>query len=250
MPIPLRPSISADQGLVFNCARASPKPPAHGPDAVTLPDMEGRGDSVRAIRSAASCALAIGLVIALGSPATAAITSVNPVDGSWGGLKKSPTCTELRAPDLSEAALPPSDDECGSGRAATDFEVVGFTVQNRRITEFSFDAQIHCHASDTDYWAGSVMSYRTVEEFTYRGIDGRNEIPQNGLLRIKFQVRKSVDYPAGEVRASFDFRGPKAKVSIYYSGRSDESAGGTRFWNTCYSSFNQPTVVKAKRRAR
>lgn len=131
-----------------------------------------------------------------------------------------------------------------------DFEVVGFTVQGRRITEFSFDAQIHCHASDTDYWSGSVMSYRTVAEFTYRGVDGRNEIPPNGLLRIKFPVRKTIDYPAGEVRASFDFRGPRARVSIYYSGRSDESSGGTRFWNTCYSSFNEPTVVRAKRRAR
>lgn len=209
--------------------------------------MEGRRVSVRATRSAVSCALAVGLAIALGSPVAAA---VNPVDGSWGGLKKSPTCDQLRAPDLTETALPPSAVDCASGRTSTDFEVVGFTVHDRRITEFSFDAQIHCHASDTDYWAGSVMSYRTVEEFTYRGVDGSNEIPTSGLLRIRFPVRKTIDYPAGEVRASFDFRGPRAKVSIYYSGRSDESTGGTRFWNTCYSSFNEPTVVKAKRRTR
>ena len=205
--------------------------------------------STHIVRRATTALTALGLLGVLALPAQAAShTGVNPSNGKWGGIQPSAACNQMPAVDTTENALP--EGTCPDANLANNDEVVSFTLSGRRITAMSFDVEIQCLASDTNYWSGTVLSYRSGSEFGYVGTSGSTAIPRNGRLRITFPVEGTIGYPEGQVQATFNFAGRRPQVAIYYRGRSSEVVDGQRTWTTCYSAMNHPSTVGVQKLGR
>jgi len=193
-------------------------------------------------------AIAMGATLAM--PAAAAPSRVQPSNGKWGGTHSSLACNSVPAPDSSSNAVPDGL-TCPDANIEHDEETVAFTLAGRHITKMSFDVEIQCLSSpdgtNPSVWQGTVMSYRP-STFGYTSSTGSTAIPANGLMRISFPVDDSLDYPAGTVQATFDFRGAKAKVAVYYKGSSTDAATGT--WVKCYSAMNVPGVFRVTKLGR
>ena len=186
-------------------------------------------------------------VTALAVPTQAAhVTRVEPSDGKWAGLRDITSCDSVTSPDITDASSPDELD-CASPVSGTT-EAVDFRIANRRITTLSFDIVIQCHPSDADHWTATTMSFRSAPGWSYSPMPAGSRtvtISPRGLLRLAIPVEETIGYPAGQVLATFDFRGASAKTSLFYQGTYTEPG----YSNHCVSQENVPSVIPVRKRA-
>jgi len=184
--------------------------------------------------------------LALAGPSDAAQGGrVAPANGKWAGLSEVTSCDTVTSTEITDASGP---DALACALPATGTtEAVDFRIASRRITALAFDIVIQCHPSDSDHWTATTMRFTSASGWGYTvlGGAGTTAIPASGLLRTQFPVEESVQYPAGTVRATFDFRGPSAKVALFYDGTYTEPG----YSNHCVSQMNTPSLIKVRRRA-
>lgn len=171
---------------------------------------------------------------------------VVPSNGKWAGLSDTTSCDSVASTEITDSSGP-DDLDCALPVSGTT-EAVDFRLTNRRVTALSFDIIIQCHPSDSDHWTATVMSFRSAPGWGYSPLplgSRSSAIPQSGLLRLLIPVEESIQYPAGDVRATFDFRGPSAKVALFYQGTYLEPG----FSNRCVSQQNVPSVIPVRKRA-
>lgn len=191
-------------------------------------------------------AVALAVLVLAGPVEAAQAGRVAPLNGKWAGMYDTTSCDSVASPEITDSSTPDELD-CALPVTGTT-ELVDFRLANRRVTSLSFDIVIQCHASDTDRWTSTVMSFRSAPGWGYSPLPLGSRsaaIPASGVLRLLVPVEESVQYPAGEVRATFDFRGQTAKVALFYEGTYIEPG----FSNHCISSQNRPSVIPVRRRA-
>ena len=173
-------------------------------------------------RSAAAVFSVVLVSCALASPSEAAQPNrVVPSNGKWAGLSEVTSCDTITSSEITDTSGP-DDLACALPVSGTT-EAVDFRIASRHIPSLAFDVIIQCHASDADHWTA---------------------IPASGLLRMQFPVEETFGYPAGTVRATFDFRGQAAKVALFYEGTYSERG----FSNRCVSQSNTPSVMPVRKR--
>lgn len=172
-------------------------------------------------------------------------TRVVPSNGKWAGLSDVTSCDTVASGEITDSSMPDELD-CALPVSGTT-EAVDFRIANRRITSLSFDIVIQCHPSDANNWSATTMRFTPYSGWGYTAVGGGSStaIPASGLLRIVFPVEETFQYPAGTVRATFDFRGQSAKVAIYYDGTYTEPG----YSNHCVSQMNTPAIIKVRKRA-
>ncbi len=189
--------------------------------------------------------LGSALLVATAAPIGAQqVVPVVPADGKWAGLRDVSSCDTVDSSDITSTSTPDELD-CLLPISGTT-EAVDFRIQNRQITSLAFDVVINCHPSDTRHWSATSMRFTSTSGWGYTVVGGGTStaIPENGLLRMAFPVEESVQYPAGSVRATFDFRGQSPTVAIFYEGTLTEGS----FSNRCISNRNTPTIIQVRRR--
>jgi hypothetical protein len=169
---------------------------------------------------------------------------VAPSNGKWAGLSEVTSCDTVTSSEITESSGP-DDLECALPVTGTT-EAVDFRIASRRITSLAFDVVIQCHASDADHWTATTMRFTSSSGWGYTVLGGARTtaIPASGLLRMQFPVEETFGYPAGTVRATFDFRGQGAKVALFYEGTYSEPG----FSNRCVSQSNTPSVIPVRKR--
>jgi len=202
---------------------------------------------MRARRMSVLMAMTVGVasVALLTGPADAAtVPLVDPSPGKWAGLSDVTSCDTVSAPDITLTSTPDALD-CALPVTGTT-EAVDLRIANRRVTALDFDIVIQCHPSDTDHWTATTMRFTSRSGWAYTPVGGARTtaIPSSGVLRIMFPVEESFQYPAGTVRATLDFRGPRAKVALFYDGTLTEPG----YTNHCVSQSNRPSVIPVTKR--
>ena len=191
-------------------------------------------------------AIGAGLTAAvLATPAAAVAGSrVVPSNGKWAGVQDITTCDTVASTEITESSTP-DELACVLPVSGTT-EAVDFRIANRRVTSLAFDIVIQCHPSDADHWSATSIRFTSSSGWGYVVIGGGSStaIPASGLLRIRFPVEESFQYPEGTVSATFDFRGQSAKVALYYEGTYTEPG----YSNRCVSQNNVPSVIKVRKR--
>lgn len=169
---------------------------------------------------------------------------VVPSNGQWAGLSEVTSCDTVTSSEITESSGP-DDLECALPVTGTT-EAVDFRIASRRITSLAFDVVIQCHASDADHWTATTERFTSSSGWGYTVLGGARTtaIPASGLIRMQFPVEETFEYPAGTVRATFDFRGQAAKVTLFYQGTYSESG----FSNRCVSQSNTPSVIPVRAR--
>lgn len=182
--------------------------------------------------------------LALAGPAQAsAAPTVVPSPGKWAGLSDTTACNTLPATDITESSRPDESD-CALPLSLA-MEAVDFKIAGRRITALAFDIVIQCHPSDTDHWTYTSMRFTSGSGWGYVVLGGASTaVRTNSVLRMTFPVEENIAYPAGEVKATFDFRGSRAKVALFYDGTLTEPG----FTNHCISQMNRPSVIPVQKR--
>jgi hypothetical protein len=196
-------------------------------------------------RSAAAVFSVVLVSCALASPSEAAQPNrVVPSNGKWAGLSEVTSCDTITSSEITDTSGP-DDLACALPVSGTT-EAVDFRIASRRITSLAFDVIIQCHASDADHWTATTMRFTSSSGWGYTVLGGARTtaIPASGLLRMQFPVEETFEYPAGTVRATFDFRGQAAKVALFYEGTYSEPG----FSNRCVSQSNTPSVIPVRKR--
>ncbi len=196
--------------------------------------------------SFALATVALALTALAGPVQAVQAARVTPSNGKWAGLSDTTSCDSVASPEITDSSSPDELD-CALPVSGTT-EAVDFKLADRRVTTLAFDIIIQCHASDADHWSASTMSFRSAPGWGYSPIPAGSRtitIPPGGVLRLLIPVEESVQYPAGDVRATFDFRGPSAKVALFYEGIYTEPG----FSNHCVSQQNVPSVIPVRKRA-